>query len=186
MSSQGKRRCGLAWFTIKPEVVKDTASALLQGLEATAPGLGKIGLNFLGQGFRPDEAGWRLGQVITEKISQLQQEAACLQWRIQQVQQKHAELAGDNQRLRNEPLRLRIKDLQQENYKLSSRAERTAIQVRQQDETAQRVQKLHALEVERLQAQVGELQRLVAKQHMQLINLLGDNFTRSEGETQNN
>lgn len=174
---------GVSWLISKPKTDEDSALVLLRGVDAAAPGLGKIGLNFLGQGFRSDEAGRRLGQVITEKISQLQQEAAHLQMYTRQLRQKNDELAGENQRLRNDPLRVRLENLQQQARLLSSRVELAETQLLQQEDAAQRQHKLHELEVNRLQVQIDELQRLVAKQHMQLIELLGDSFTRSESQS---
>lgn len=173
----------MPWFVDKPKTVEASALVLLRGMNETAPGLGQIGLDLFAQGFNPAETGQRLGQQITEKVLQFQQEAVHLQMCIQQLRQKNDELAGVNQRLRDEPLRLRVKDLQREMQALSSRAGRAEALARQWEETTHRQAKLHTLEIGHLQSQVAELQRLVARQHMQLIELLGDNFTRLEGET---
>ena len=168
----------MPFFTNKQDIQCSTVIALLRGLDSTLPGLVERVPIYTDQA--PEDVGRHLGETIVSEFNLLQRTIVAQEGQLEaqaknmchMLEQNHATPTAATMR---ELARAKeeVDDLQQQ-----------LVKTQQMIETLKRQSALanvqHAKEVEQLQEMLAEYKSLNARQHLELVDLMGDAYTQSQ------
>lgn len=170
-------------YLSKRTVERQTIQAMLQGMDVFLPGLSTWMAAWPQADLEPGTAGWKVGeyavaqlrhQLFTqqEQMRSLEQQAERLEALYLQEQGAHASNI------------LAVRKEQQQAQSLLTEAHEQIQQLRLTEQNLrqqlQQQQACHARQVQGLEARIADLNRLIARQHLELVDLMGEAYAQTQ------
>ena len=162
----------MSWFQNSEDIQRQGAARLLRALAPSLPGPVDDLLSKLENGADIAGVAGQLGQELGGYVQALQQRFADLDRRALQIMEYNALLEREVQRLRSDSLRLELNSAREEILLLEDGAQRSRKDADALRKALALEQQMYQKETARLQAQIADQQRIIAKQQLQLNALL--------------
>ncbi len=150
--------------------------ALLRAISVHLPGLQADLHELADEGMTAEQIGFRIGVLIAAELSSLQLQLNHLQIQAGELRHLNDELSSQNQLLWDYPARAELDRIRMQLAEQSTRADRAESGLASTREMVERERQKFLVEINTLQATVADLRRLVARQHMELVELMGDAY----------
>ncbi len=167
----------MPFFTSKQETQRSTVAALLQALDNAFPGL--VGRLTDRSGLAPATIGRLLGETLAAERYRLESTLTLQARQIEVMDKNVSDFLAKNQATPTAAMQRELAAAKAEagNWRLKFlNAEHTIQELERQRAQASA---WHACQVEQLQAELADHKRLIARQHLELVDLMGDSYAPS-------
>jgi t-SNARE complex subunit (syntaxin) len=165
----------MPFFTSKQDVQRSTIAALLQGLDSVMPGL--VGWLVARPNLEPEALGRQLGENLLAELNRLQSTISYQESQIQALNKSFSHLFDQIHASPTAAMRRELEKTKGDAANLQTqlaKAEQALQELKRQNAQANAQ---HAQQVAQLQAALADYKRLNARQHLELVDLMGDSYT---------
>lgn len=157
----------------KPAAQREAVLALLQGLDSQIHGMAGFWMGWSEADLEPAAAGRKVGEYLAGELAQLRGQLVAQERQIASLLQYNERLSAANESSAAAQGRREL----QEAHRQTCQARLNEQTLRQ---TLQQQQTLHERQIQALEAQLADHRRLIARQHHELVDLMGEAYTQTQ------
>lgn len=165
----------MPFFTSKQDVQRSTLAALLQGLDSVLPGL--VGWFAARPNSEPEALGRQLGENLLAELNSLQSTITYQESQIQALNKSVSHLFDQIHASPTATMRRELEDAKAEAANLQAQLAKAEQAFQELKRQSAQANARHAQQVAQLQDVLADYKRLNARQHLELVDLMGDAYT---------